>query len=154
MGNEVKDVITTAGTAAIQQKYNKYALALTEIFTANKRKLQKISQALATLNERVNGLAIREGNKGDGGDNKSGGGGNKGDKGIGGGNHNTNGKDDNKENTPTAATKSEYTQKAWNTIPSGPIIRGNGSTNSGTWLAKKMRREDPAQWKKKTGTAR
>ena len=104
-GNEVKDVITTAGTAAIQQKDNEHALALTEIFTANKRKLQKISQALATLNERVNGLAIREGNKGDGGDNKSGGGGNKGDKGIGGGNHNTNGKDDNKENNANGGNK-------------------------------------------------
>ena len=44
-GNEVKDVITKFVTAAIQQKYNKHALALTEMRTANEHKLQKILQA-------------------------------------------------------------------------------------------------------------
>ena len=44
----------------------------------------------------VDGLAIREGNKGYGGDNKSGGGGKNSGRG-GGGNHNTSGKDDKRE---------------------------------------------------------
>ena len=110
-GNEVKDVITTSVTAAIQQKDNKYALALTEIFTANKRKLQKISQALATLNKRVDGLAIREGNNGDGGDNKSESGGNNRDRGSGGGNHNTSGKNDNKEKNVNSGNKKVHIHK-------------------------------------------
>ena len=55
-------------------------------------------QALATLSKRVDGLAIREDNKGDGGNNKSGGCGNNGGRGGGGGNHNTSGKNDKKLN--------------------------------------------------------
>ena len=62
-GNEVKDVITTAVTAAIQQKDNNHALSLTEMRTANESKMQKISQAIATLSKRVDGLSIIEGNK-------------------------------------------------------------------------------------------
>ena len=97
-GNEVKGVIKKSITAAIQQKDNEHALALTETRTAKKRELQKISQALVTLSKRVDGLAIREGNKWDGGNNKSGVGGNNGVRVGGGGNHNTSGKNDNKEN--------------------------------------------------------
>ena len=59
--------------------------------TANERELQKMSQALATLSKIVHILAIREGNKGDGGNNKGGGGGNNSDRGGGGGNHKTSG---------------------------------------------------------------
>ena len=55
-GNEAKDIITKKVTATIQQKYNEHPLALTDMCTANKRELQKISQALATLSKRVNGL--------------------------------------------------------------------------------------------------
>ena len=95
-GNEVKDVITTSVTAAIQQKDNKYALTLTEMRTTNERELQKISQALATLNKRVEVLATIENNKGDGGDNKSGGDGNNGGRGGCGGNYNSSGKNYNK----------------------------------------------------------
>ena len=40
-GNELEYVITTAITAAIQEKDNKHALALTEMRTANKRDLKK-----------------------------------------------------------------------------------------------------------------
>ena len=58
-----------------------------------------------------------------------------------------------KKTTPTAATRSGYTQQAGNTILHSPIIIGNGSTKSGTWL-KKLRREYPVQWKKKMGTVR
>ena len=104
-GNEVKDVITTAVTAAIQQKNNKHALALTEMRTANERELQKILQALAPLSKRVNGLAFREGNKGDRGDKKGGGGGNNGDRGGGGDNHNASGKNYNKENNANCYNK-------------------------------------------------
>ena len=64
--------------------------------TANERELQKISQALATHSKRVNGLAIREGNKGDDGNKKGGGGGNKGNRGGGSGYHNASVKNDNK----------------------------------------------------------
>ena len=135
-GKEVEDVITTAVTAAIRQKDNEHGLALLEMRTANKRELQKVLQKLATLSKRVDGLAIREDNKGDGGYNKSGGGGNNGRKGGDGGNHNTSRKNNNKEIMTAAATNSGYTQKAWNTIPHGPIRRGNGSTKSGTWLEK------------------
>ena len=78
----------------------------------------------------VDGLAIREGNKGYGGDNKSGGGGKNSGRG-GGGNHNTSGKNDNRKITPTSAKKSGYTQQAWSTISCVPIRRGNGSTKSG-----------------------
>ena len=46
------------------------------------------------------------------------------------------GKKTTKKTTPTAATKSGYKQKAWNTIPCGPIRRGNGSTKSVTLLTK------------------
>ena len=53
---------------------------------------------------RVNGLAIREGNKGDGGDNKSRGGEKNGGRG-GGGNHNTSGKNDNKKNNANVGNK-------------------------------------------------
>ena len=132
----MKGVITSGVTAAIEKKDNEDALALTEMSTANKRELQKVLQKLATLSKRVDGLAIREDNKGDGRYNKSGGGGNNGSRGGGGGNHNTSRKNDNKEIMPAAATNSGYTQKAWNTIPHGPIRRGNGSTKSGTWLEK------------------
>ena len=125
-GNEVKGIITKAVTTTIQHKDNKHALALMEKRTANKCDLQNILQAIANLSKRVYGLAIREGNKGDGGDNKSGGGGNNGGRCGGGFNHNTSGKDDNKEKTATEATKSVYTQQAWSTIPRGPIRRGNG----------------------------
>ena len=93
-------------------------------------------KVLATLRKRVDGLATREGNKGDGGDNKGRGGGNNGNRGGGGGNHNTSGKMTTENTTPTAATKSGFTQKSWNTIPRGPIRRGNGSTKSGTLLTK------------------
>ena len=41
-----------------------------------------------------------------------------------------------KKTTPTTTTKNGYTQKECNTIPRGPIIRGNGSTKSRTWLKK------------------
>ena len=44
--NEVKDVITIAVTAVIQQKDNKHALALTEMRTANKCNLQKYCKRL------------------------------------------------------------------------------------------------------------
>ena len=43
-----------------------------------------------------------------------------------------------KKTTPTAATKGGYIQKAWNTIPHGPIRRGNGSINIGNRLTKKI----------------
>ena len=59
----MKVVIKKYITAAIQQKDNEHALALTEMRTAKKRELQKTSQALVTLSKRVDGLAIREGNK-------------------------------------------------------------------------------------------
>ena len=95
-GKEVKEIITKAVTAAIQQKDNKHSLALTEMRTTNKRELQKISPALVTLSKRVNGTAIRKGNKGDGGDKKSGGSGNNGGRGGGDGNHNTSGKENNR----------------------------------------------------------
>ena len=70
----MKDIIATAVTSTIQQKDKQHALVLTEMRIANERELQKISQALATVRKRVDRLAIRKGNKGDGGDNKSGGG--------------------------------------------------------------------------------
>ena len=73
--------------------------------TANECELQKILQALATLSKRVDALAIREGNKIDGGDNNSGGGGNNSCRGGGGGNHNTSVKMTTKKTTPKAATK-------------------------------------------------
>ena len=93
----MKDLITTDFTAAIKQKKdNEHALTLTEMRTANKYELQKISQALPTLSKRVDVLAIREGNKGDVSDNKSKGNSNIGGRGGGGGNHNTSGKNDNK----------------------------------------------------------
>ena len=38
---------------------------------------------------------------------------------------------------PTAATKIGYMQKAWNTIPRGPIRRDNVSKKNVTWLGKK-----------------
>ena len=104
-GNDVKDVITTAVTAAIQQKDNNHALSLTEMRTANESKMQKISQAIATLSKRVDGLSIIEGNKWDGGKNKSGGGGNNGNRGGGGGNHNTSRKNDNKENNANGSNE-------------------------------------------------
>ena len=88
--------MTKAVTSSIKQKDNKHALALTEMRTSNERDLQKIPQALATLSKRVDGISIREGNKGDGGDKKSGGGGNNVSRGGGGGYHNTSGKNDNK----------------------------------------------------------
>ena len=109
--------------------------------TAKERELQKISQALTTISKRVNGLSLREGNKVDGGDNKSGGGGNNSGIGVGGGNHNISRKMATKKTTPTVETKSGYTQKAWNTIPHGPIRRGNGSTKSKTWLTKNLERK-------------
>ena len=79
--------------------------------TANKYELQKILQVLVTLSKIVDGLAIREGNKGDGGDNKGKGWGKNGDRGGGGGNHNTTRKMTTNKTTPTAATKSGYTKK-------------------------------------------
>ena len=78
--NKVKDIITIYVTASIQQKDNEHALALTEIYSVNERNLQKISQAIATLRKRVDGLAIREGNKGDGSNKKRGDDGNNGDR--------------------------------------------------------------------------
>ena len=102
----MKELITTAVTATIQLKDNENALALTEMRTANECELQKILQALATLSKRVDVLAIREGNKIDGGDNKSGGGGNNDGRGDGGVNHNTSVKMTTKKTTPKAATKS------------------------------------------------
>ena len=85
-----------AVTSTIQQKDNEHALALTEMRTVNKREIQKILQAIDTLSKRVDVIAIREGNKGDGGDNKNGGGVNNGGRCGGGGNHNTSGKNDNR----------------------------------------------------------
>ena len=92
----MKDIITKAVTATIQQKDKEHPLALTEMRTASKCKLQKISQAIDTLSKRVDGLVIREGNKGDGGVNKNGGGGNNLVRGGGGGKHNTISKSHNK----------------------------------------------------------
>ena len=37
---------------------------------------------------------------------------------------------------PTAAMKNIYTKKVWNTIPCRPIRKGNGSKKSRTWLTK------------------
>ena len=147
-GNEVKDVITKSVTAAIQQKYNKHALALTEMRTANENELQKILQALATLSKRVDRLAIREGNKVDGGDNKSVGCGNNGGRGSKASTTTSAAKMTTNKTMPTAATKIGYTQKAWSTIPCGPIIRGNGSSRERNLAEKKLRREDPVQRKK------
>ena len=135
-GNEVKYIITTAVTSAIQQKDNENELMLTEMRTANEQELQKILQALATLRKRVDGLATREGNKGDGGDNRIGGSRNNGGRGGGDGNHNTSRKITTKKTMPTAATKSGYKEQAWSTIPRGPIRRENGSTKSRTWMTK------------------
>ena len=53
-------------------------------------------QALGTLSKRVNGLAIREGNKGDSGYKKIEGDSKNGDRDDGGGNYNTSGKNDSK----------------------------------------------------------
>ena len=119
----MKDIITTAVNAAIQQKDNENALDLTEIRTANERKLQKILQALATLRKIVDGLAIREGNKKDSGYNKSGGGGNNGGRGSGGGNHKTSDKNDNKENNVSSRIEK------W--------IYTKGAECNTTWLYKK-----------------
>ena len=46
-GNDVKEVITTAVTAVIQQKDNKHTLVITEMRTTNERELQKIPHALS-----------------------------------------------------------------------------------------------------------
>ena len=55
---------------------------------------------------------------------------------------------------PTATTKSGYTQKACNTIPRGPIRRGNGSTKSRTQLTKIEKGRSIAVEEKQTGTDR
>ena len=109
--NEVKDEITTAVTAAIEKKDNEHALTFMEMRGANEHKLQNILQALANLSKRVDGLAIREGNNGDGGDNKSESGGNNRDRGSGGGNHNTSGKNDNKEKNVNSGNKKVHIHK-------------------------------------------
>ena len=64
--------------------------------TANERELQEVLQAFATLSKKADGLAIREGNKGDGGYEESKGDIKNGDRDGGGGNYNTSGKNDSK----------------------------------------------------------
>ena len=118
--NKVKDVIMIAVTAVIKKKGNDNAPVLTEMRTAKERELQNISQALATLSKRVNGLAIREDNKGDGGNKKGGGGGNNGDRGGGGGNHNASGKNDNKENNANCYNKKWIYTKGMEYDPTWP----------------------------------
>ena len=127
----------TAVTAAIQQKDNEHALALMKMRTANKRELQKMSQALATLSNRVDGIAIREGNKGDSRDKKAESAATTATEAAVVETTTPVSKMTTNKIMPTAATKSGYTQKAWNTIPHGPIRRGNGSTKRGTWMTKK-----------------
>ena len=88
--------------------------------TTNKYELQKILQVLVTLSKIVDGLAIREGNKGDGGDNKGRGGGKNGDRGGGGGNHNTSGKNDNRENNANSGNKKWIYTKGMEYDPTWP----------------------------------
>ena len=147
-GNDVKDVITKSVTAAIPKKYNKHALALTEVCTANEHDLQKILQAFATLSKRFNGLAIKEGNKGDSGDKKGGGGGNNGNRGGGGDNHNASGKNYNKENNANCYNKKWVYTKVVEYDPTLLYKKIQWFNKERNLADKKLRREDPEQWKK------
>ena len=119
----MKEIITTG-------------LARTEMRTANKCELQNISQALATLSKRFHGLSIKEGNKGDGSNNKGRVDGKNGNKAVVMATTTPAEKITTKKTMSTAPMKSGYTQKAWNIIPHGPIRRDNGSKKSGTWHKK------------------
>ena len=109
---------------------------------------KKILQALNTLRKRFDRIAIRQGYKGDGGDNKGGGGGNNGDIGSGGGNHNTSGKNDNKENNANSGNEKWIYTKGMEYDPMWTYKKRQCFNKERNLANKKSRRKDKAHWKK------